>query len=415
MKFYNDYIDNISVDDALHRKIMAGVTAKPRRRTVPVRRYTTAFACLAVVLLGVLTVPKLLSSGIITPSKNQPGVTAPVDTQSSYTIMFNKVTGMMSDNIYIAGHFWQELSDEEISALFSKFLDLRTLTATANFSGDGTLFNIDASCTNDHNGLTTQITIQKGAVTLDYVVPGKPTTSDVYGVPVIAGYWKGNNNTHYYASFELEGIGYYLHINGDEAAKNELSALVGSLIGGGAPDLDAIKPTAIPELREDTLTIGEARADADFGVYVPASVPSGFTFESSMRFINQEKDYLSVTWANGMDYISWKVSRLTANDEARITSAEQAENYDLSLYPIPRAQSVPSELREIVTDPIFRIGELTREVVMARAYTASDAGDTSGYRMRFSVLYDDILVEVNVKGADPETIYNLLLSLANVQ
>lgn len=103
------------------------------------------------------------------------------------------------------------------------------------------------------------------------------------------------------------------------------------------------------------------------------------------------------------------------DDKPRITSTEQTENYDLSLYPIPHAQSVPAELRKIVTDPIFRIEELTREVVMTRAYKVNDAGDTSGYRMRFSVLYGDILVVVNIKGADPESVYNMLLSLADTQ
>ncbi|HHT94304.1 MAG: hypothetical protein GX257_07495 [Clostridiales bacterium] len=427
MKLYKDYIDNISVDDNLHYKIMAAVTSKPRYCSTLIRRYATVFACLIVMLLGTLTVAKLLPYGTITPPKNQfgvitpsntkPSITSPNDTQSSYTIVFTKVAGNISydkGKIRIPGHFWEELPSEVVSALFPEVTGSRTLEATANFTGDGTLYNIESICKNN-NGIITNITIQKGTIALDKGVSDKPTTSDVYVIPVTAFYWEDDDHNHYYASFELNGVGYSLNASGDETAKDELSALVGFLIKGGAPDLDAITPTAIPELREDALTLDEARSDTDFGAYIPINIPAGFNFESSMRFKNQERNNLRVTWVNGMDYIEWKVSYLMPDDKPRITSTEQTENYDLSLYPIPHAQSVPAELRKIVTDPIFRIEELTREVVMTRAYKVNDAGDTSGYRMRFSVLYGDILVVVNIKGADPESVYNMLLSLADTQ
>ena len=48
-------------------------------------------------------------------------------------------------------------------------------------------------------------------------------------------------------------------------------------------------------------------------------------------------------------------------DEGRLTSVADTENYDLSLYPIPRASSVPDDLREIVDNPIFSAGELTMD------------------------------------------------------
>ena len=44
MKLYKDYIDNISVDDNLHYKIMAAVTSKPRYCSTLIRRYATVFA-----------------------------------------------------------------------------------------------------------------------------------------------------------------------------------------------------------------------------------------------------------------------------------------------------------------------------------------------------------------------------------
>ena len=77
-------------------------------------------------------------------------------------------------------------------------------------------------------------------------------------------------------------------------------------------------------------------------------------------------------------------------------------NYDMGLYPIPLAEPVPKELWEIVSNLIFRAEELTLNVVWKRAYQVEEAGDTSGYRMQFSVLYGDVAVEINSKGVDPE-------------
>ena len=90
---------------------------------------------------------------------------------------------------------------------------------------------------------------------------------------------------------------------------------------------------------------------------------------------------------------------------------EDKKNYDLSRYPIPRADSVPDELREIVNDPIFEAEELTLEAVYCRAYKVSDAGDTDGWRMRFSVRFGDVIVSVSAKGVEPEWIYQQLFHL----
>ena len=109
-----------------------------------------------------------------------------------------------------------------------------------------------------------------------------------------------------------------------------------------------------------------------------------------------------------MGYIDWRVSYLDGNDKARITSVADRKNYDLSLYPIPRADSVPDDLREIVDNPIFLIDELTLDAVRARTYEVSDSGDQPDIRMRFGVLYGNVLVELSVKGATPETMFDIL-------
>ena len=113
----------------------------------------------------------------------------------------------------------------------------------------------------------------------------------------------------------------------------------------------------------------------------------------------------------GYDELSWTVYTISEADESRITEIDETENYDLTLYPIPRASSVPDELREIVNNPIFIGEELTQEAVFARAYKVEDAGDSNGWRMNFSVKYGDTVVEIRAKGVDPEWMYQQLYAL----
>jgi len=426
MKAYNEYMDNISVSDTLHLKfVTCAANARSARRSTTVRRYAAAFACLAVILLGVLTVPRLLQNGVVpTPGGNSPvtpgTVTSAPAPDDKYTLVFNKADSQISANIAIPGHFWNELTNDEVQKVFPNLIDTHTITATANFQSDETgaaLFNVDAHAVSA-DGLSTYIQIAPGEEVVDYILEGDVKTSDVLGTAVTAGYFetepnsKGEQNVIYFASFKLSGLSYYAELGGSEpesaALRDEFSSLIGTLIKEGAADLSIFDSPVIPELRNDKLDMNSASADPDFGAYLPDTIPDGFSFESAVRFINQESNYLSILWTKGMGDIHWSVSFLGEDDQARITSVDDTQNYDLTLYPIPRGESVPRELWTIVNDPIFRIEDLTLEVVQARAYEVSDAGDISGPRMRFGVLYGDILVEINVKGASSEAVLEML-------
>ena len=425
MKAYNKYMDKISVSNTLHEKIMSRTEARHKRWPIMIKRYTAAFACLAVVLLGVFIIPKLTQHNLApTPSNNppvlEPGTITPTpDSSSQYTLYFNQADSQSAANIAIRGHFWQKLTDEELKAIFPRLTETHTVTATANFQSDesrATLFNIDAQAVSSA-GLKTYIQLAPGEVVLDYGFDAETKASDVFGTAVTAGYFetkpnsKGLRNVTYFATFKLSEVAYYVEIGGTEAekevVKNEISEIIGLLIEGGTTDLDLFHPV-VPELRNDSLSLDEARADADFGPYIPETLPKGFGFEHANRFINQERNTLFVNWTKGMSYISWNVSLLKDNDKTRITHVTDTKNYDLALYPIPRADSVPDELREIVENPIFLIDELTLDAVRARAYEVLDSGDEQGSRMRFSVLYGDTLVKLNVKGATPESVLEML-------
>ena len=144
---------------------------------------------------------------------------------------------------------------------------------------------------------------------------------------------------------------------------------------------------------------------------MPSEIPAGFGDASIYRFKFQDSNFLTAMWSRGMDDLSWVITPYTEEDAHRITSVDDKKNYDLSLYPIPRADSVPDELREIVNDPIFETEELTLEAVYCRAYKVNDAGDTDGWRMKFSVKYGDVIVSVSAKGVEPEWLYQQLVNL----
>lgn len=165
---------------------------------------------------------------------------------------------------------------------------------------------------------------------------------------------------------------------------------------------------------DETMTLEEAQRSEPFGGYMPAEAPAGFTAETIRRYQDENANYLYGLWTKGegsFDEISWRVSFYDETMENRVTSVEDTQNYDLSLYPLPLADSVPEELFEIVDRPIFNMDELTLEAVSRRAYSISESNDTSEIRMSFGVRYGDIVVEVTAKGVSPEWVYGQLTML----
>lgn len=433
MKAYKEYMNKITVSSALHQKLVSCAdNAGPERRHSMIKCYAAIFACLVVTLIGVFILPTLMQHNVMpkpddSPWVMQPNTSTPAsDASSEYSLIFNKAKVQLANDISITGHFWQELTADEIDTVLPGLTDTHTVTATANFQSDDnsvTLFNIDARAVST-SGFKTNIQIAPDIVIVDYRLEGKTKTSDVHGTEVTAGYFetksnsKGRKNVIYFATFKLLDIAYYIELGGTEtereSLRNEISELIGLLIKGDTPDLNIFHPV-VPELRDDRLNLDEARADADFGAYVPVSLPEGFVFEDALRYKNQVQDALFVNWIKGMGYINWCVSILDDNDKTRITSVNDTKNYNLALYPIPRTDSVPDELRKIVNNPIFPVDELTLEAVQARTYEVSDAGDEPGQRMRFGVLYGDILVELSVKGASSEAVFDTLQQIISFQ
>lgn len=253
MKAYNKYMDNISVSSTLHQKIMSRADDdRPKRWPIMIKRYAAAFACLAVVLLSIVTIPQLTQSNVLpmpgdNPLAFQPGTDSSTPGISkNYMLIFNKAGGQTADKIYIPGHFWQKLTDDELQAIFPSLTQKYSVTATANFQSDKTgvaLFSIDTHAVST-NGLETYIQIAPDKVVIDrYMLGGDVKTSDVLGTAVTTGCFetkpnnKGLRNVIYFASFKLSGIAYYVELGGrekeKEALQEEISGLLDLLVKGG--------------------------------------------------------------------------------------------------------------------------------------------------------------------------------------
>lgn len=156
-----------------------------------------------------------------------------------------------------------------------------------------------------------------------------------------------------------------------------------------------------PDRVRKTLTFAQAQTVPVLGDYLPQEAPAGFYEESVFWESGPEGETLSVLWckAGSYDELRWMVRPWTEADRQNLTAPDQPERYDLSRYPIPRAESVPEALREVVDCPVFRAGDLSPEVLRRRADVVPEAGD-SALRFRFAVTYGDWVVELSGKGGD---------------
>ena len=317
---------------------------------------------------------------------------------------------------FYKGTFTETLTDTELAALMPN-ADL-DCSGYALFDNYGNLLDIvmQAATTLPESPVT--IGLADYYFGFDYVLSGEEVLSVCNGVDYRVYQYQSGNKVELSAYTIINDIyfAFGMDVPQDdlEQAKEEFQRVLEcfAYYEEGKPDLSIIVPEEIPELTEQMFnTLAEAQAEPDFGRYMPTELPTGFGDAIIRRFEFQNSNYLSGMWSRGMDDLTWVVTPYTEEDAHRLTSVDDKKNYDLSLYPIPRADSVPDELRDIVNDPIFEAEELTLEAVYCRAYKVNDAGDTDGWRMKFSVKYGDVIVSVSTKGVEPEWVYNQLLNL----
>ena len=306
------------------------------------------------------------------------------------------------------------------SALYSEAI----YSGKANFNGEGKLIDVNLRIAYEMYDNEFYVTISENNIISDYLPEGEAVVSSCNGVDFTIYRYSIGEFEHYEAYAEIQGLYfkittktiYRYHYSTENILKLTLERLASYT---EAPDLSTVIPSRIPYFEDKELSFNEAKSDATYGNFIPPNAPSGFNESSFKRYIDGDENYLAVHYYNGLDYVDIKIAKEDYYDidyHERTVSINEEEKYDLSLYPIPRADTVPKELYEVVDNPIFDIEDITYDVIMKRAYSVEDSGDTDSLRMKFTVCYHLgenglYFVEVNSKGADPfwilETLRNI--------
>lgn len=419
----SELLDKMELVDPAYVEAADAAPRKARHKWMP---WIAAAACLCAAA-GLLLLPKgqqrpdaslavpttaqQPSARSAAPSSAAPSTAEP--TEKTVSLHFNDVDPTLEVDAvrrYIAGYFTRDLTQEELRDVLPLLSDA-ALWGFAGFLPDGTLLDVGITVAAPAAAQPFSVLFSTEPILTCYEPEGEVST--VNGVDFTV-YRCAAEPVRLEAYAVLGGYHVFLCCEDASGAEADFARLLGTL-SRCAQDISALSrlPSGpVPEYFDRTLTLSEARADALFGAYLPSEPPVGFVPESIRRFKDQKYDMLSALWCRGYDELRWKVYRLDDETQTRLTTAAQTETYDLSLYPIPRAESVPEALRAVVDCPVFPAQELSINVVMARAYRIEDAGDGDGWRMHFAVLYDDIVVEVTAKGVDPAWLWAQLTALS---
>lgn len=425
----DNVIDSLTgIDDDM---IQAVETLRQRKKRPVWHRWGALAACLCLLITALTVFPAIYPDQINNPIENtDPLHITPSQSEGTdklegpyvpWVANFNAVTGVMdAARRYIPGYFTEKLSEEELNSLQpDKIINGLHWSGHAGFDGEGQLIDVYLTISTTMPDTNVYVTISEGGVTRDYIIDMiQPEISVCQNVEYKAYQWvTDDERITLAADTKINGYSFAFTLEAQkqdiEQAKVDLSRILEcfAYYADGYPDLTTVVADSIPEWFDKDLSQQEALRDPDYGAYMLPIVPNGFVVESIRRYKDQNTDYLSGLWTSGYDELRWKVYTISESDEIRLTSVADTANYDLSLYPIPRASSVPDELREIVDNPIFYAEELTTDAVWARAYITGESDDSAGWRMAFCVKYGDIVVEVRTKGVDPEWVYLRLMDL----
>ncbi len=422
----NEFLDKMELIDPAY---VEGAEAQPKKKAHIWVKWGAMAASLCLVAAGAFAAAELPdtagkpvpdpngtnehpSVGIL-PGKHSQGP------QDMGTLVFNEAAGVVDPaRRYIPGYFTEELNSGELTAIEpdKKAPDMK-FSGYAGFDGYGKLVDVCLEVNAPFLQDSAAVNLSYGEPLRCYKLPGEPVISTVNNIdftvyqwsPDGSGYWLeacGNiNECSVRIAYETTGASL-------ERAKEDFAVILDcfSHYEDGRPDLSSIRADTVPEFINQKLTLAGAQNDEHFGNYMLRELPDGFEEESIRRYKDQKNDYLSGLWINGYSEIQWKIYNFHEEAGERVTGVSDTKNYDLSLYPIPRALSVPSELRSIVDNPVFLAEELTLDAVMARAYKMEDAGGSGDWRMEFSVKYENIVIEVRTIGVEPEWVYQQLLS-----
>ena len=430
----SELLDKLSLVDSAYVE----AAAVPRQSARPNHRWAAVAACIALLAaVGSLWLGQVPTPGQSVPPNGTEGRLPPVTTQDAEDTQNEDAEGpapqwdfyyndMGTDYMVvdaarrnIPGYFREALNQTELDAVQpGMWLEWMNFSGEAGFDGEGNLLEVILWVTTSQPNITVAVTLST-----DGIVPCFLMSEDA--VPSMCGdveYRLGrrvepSGGVSLLAESQMHGIWFTFSLHATADAEAQAQADFEDILEcftfyeQGRPNLSAVTAAEIPTWQDKNLSQTEALADPDFGAWFLPTAPSGFAEESIRRYQDQNTNALWGLWTREYDQLRWEVRYLTTEDADNLVDISEPETYDLSRYPIPRAESVPEQLRDTVARPIFNAEELTWEVLSTRADTAVDTGDSDGVRMNFGVRYGNIIVEIQSKGVDTQWIYEQLMAL----
>lgn len=455
MKYYNQYMDSQQVSPDFHRTLCE---LQPRPRRSHVRQAVAlaacgAAACLALYVgLSPASAPNQVASDAIVPGiqdtigpGDSSGYLVPDSGQGTtnffcmggidYVPWETEVDGSLRYDIQ-EGSFGRTLTQEQLFDLFwpdgeeegipwTLFWDGYTLKADAIYDKAGSLLWVTVVGSKGDAHFSLQLSPDQLPPTC--VAGPEPTYYDYFGTEIAAwtstGDWNddGAEETKVTIQAVKDGIGVrfvnYGQTNQDGAdtALDFNSLFVNRTFAGEGIQftLDHLRTTTdIPDWHADTFSsLEEARQEADFAPYLPASAPAGYgEFEGKLSYQEGVRNTLFLRWSRGYSDVTVRVSLPEGGaPEEEPVDVNTPAAYDVRLYSIPWCDSVPEEYRNSVSSPTFRAQDMTREIIAARSRSYQDAGDIDGPRINFTIRYfDGTQAEYTSKGLSEDALWAMI-------
>ena len=208
--------------------------------------------------------------GVVDGNTSDPTITT---IPTEYELHFNAADMISSDrNIAIKGHFWNEMTDEQINKVIPIVSQKYDVTGTVHYSSENdvaTLFQVDTSVIIDES-INGRITIAPNRIAKCYLIDGEPILSEIERISVEASVFvtdknsKGNQNYIYFADFKIDDIAYYIEfVSENKKSEDDFTSLVADIILGGKADLSIFDDPVIPKLIDEELSEKEAYDEAD--------------------------------------------------------------------------------------------------------------------------------------------------------
>ena len=243
--------NKIKPDDATHERVLSNILERVHSDETTKKGSGFNMKILAPIAACMLIALVVTVSVFMQNTRNN----ASGNGEYPYTLALNHIDSPMEASVIILGHFWHELTAEQLRTILP---DLGSpVNAIANYSGDGSLVNVmlteilpngDTARFNETYVLTMLQISSTGTMFNPMLYGFVPEMSYVYGIPVFAGVTESVSIQNdgvalFIASFEIDEVSYEVRLHDYivcESGLNRLTEIVNHIIRNGVADLSIL-------------------------------------------------------------------------------------------------------------------------------------------------------------------------------